>query len=188
MASLRLGTLMVFLSTPSARRATPGRRRAAPGGDISIHALCEEGDCPGDGGHLRQYDFYPRPLRGGRHLKNRRPNKWREFLSTPSARRATSYRAKQPTERGNFYPRPLRGGRQRRAFNVTISDVFLSTPSARRATLTRSQPSAIVLVFLSTPSARRATLFEVKEAKNEKFLSTPSARRATRFGIRTFWA
>ena len=33
-----------FLSTPSARRATQPPRRAAPADTISIHALCEEGD------------------------------------------------------------------------------------------------------------------------------------------------
>ena len=79
-----------FLSTPSARRATRCHRQTAAGGAISIHALREEGDscflwaCP----YLRkflstpsarratfdccylslnEFDFYPRPPRGGRH-------------------------------------------------------------------------------------------------------------------------
>ena len=44
MAAIRDFSLVLFLSTPSARRATllhhsPGHRRF-----ISIHALCEEGD------------------------------------------------------------------------------------------------------------------------------------------------
>ena len=84
MAVLRV----LFLSTPSARRATShhGRRRA--GGEISIHALREEGDeraagmgkaCAisihalreeGDDRSsiitLRLRNFYPRPPRGGR--------------------------------------------------------------------------------------------------------------------------
>ena len=79
---------MLFLSTPSARRATQAvlRRMRLP--DISIHALREEGDysCDGDGPQERisihalreegdasctaanaaaRY-FYPRPPRGGR--------------------------------------------------------------------------------------------------------------------------
>ena len=33
-----------FLSTPSARRATGALQVRQPGHDISIHALCEEGD------------------------------------------------------------------------------------------------------------------------------------------------
>ena len=36
-----------FLSTPSARRATERGRRGGRLGDISIHALCEEGDITG---------------------------------------------------------------------------------------------------------------------------------------------
>ena len=34
------------------------------------------------------------------------------FLSTPSARRATSAVCKKMPKRGDFYPRPPRGGRQ----------------------------------------------------------------------------
>ena len=58
---------------------------------ISIHALCEEGDEQLKPSKTqRRYDFYPRPLRGGR------PTDWcglqnsTKFLSTPSARRATA--------------------------------------------------------------------------------------------------
>ena len=56
-----------------------------------------------------------------------------QFLSTPSARRATRLTA-----------------------NLKSDYLFLSTPSARRAT--KSGNSFLSLsVFLSTPSARRAT-------------------------------
>ena len=61
---------LLFLSTPSARRATAGAHQA----------------------HLLQQHFYPRPPRGGR-LKTEESAKWGElFLSTPSARRATTHR------------------------------------------------------------------------------------------------
>ena len=100
---------------------------------ISIHALREEGDLlfPYQAGFSKY--FYPRPPRGGRlHLKERYMQGG-EFLSTPSARRAT--KAARLTSRatrisihalreegdppcclpsctdGNFYPRPPRGGR-----------------------------------------------------------------------------
>ena len=55
-----------FLSTPSARRATcrgPAPRYA---GQISIHPLREEGDLDVSFVGLFEYDFYPRPPRGGR--------------------------------------------------------------------------------------------------------------------------
>ena len=123
------------------------------------------------------------------------------FLSTPSARRATSSRCSRTTERRYFYPRPPRGGRQRARFRSSSSAKFLSTPSARRATF-NWRPVHVSGVFLSTPSARRATPVDFsrgvnvrisihalreegdrwccRESMNQRrFLSTPSARRAT---------
>ena len=100
-----------FLSTPSARRATHELRVDSRPEDISIHALCEEGD--------------PCDMSVGEQAI--------KFLSTPSARRATedahgNYMTEQISihalcEEGDFfsvvlhpaqsdfYPRPLRGGR-----------------------------------------------------------------------------
>ena len=126
------------------------------GHTISIHALREEGDS--------------RP--------NCRKPALSRFLSTPSARRATT----------TFnYPR--------------IIEKFLSTPSARRATESAILVDLLVQ-FLSTPSARRATrsgrclrgswsYFYPRPPRGGRpatslqvysspiFLSTPSARRAT---------
>ena len=146
-----------FLSTPSARRATSPCFPAILFVSISIHALREEGDrgracCfqpvssyfyprPPRGGRLfpectmqklTEY-FYPRPPRGGRQNLAALGACKVEFLSTPSARRATddpglvgvvgriSIHALR--EEGDshphtvsfyvqyFYPRPPRGGR-----------------------------------------------------------------------------
>ena len=67
-AYLSPSTFLIFLSTPSARRAT-GRGRGFHGGHlISIHALREEGDGRDRAGPCRWGYFYPRPPRGGRHL------------------------------------------------------------------------------------------------------------------------
>ena len=57
------------------------------------------------------------------------------FLSTPSARRATTTDT---------------------AF-IEVDYLFLSTPSARRATVRDAQAGCHAQAFLSTPSARRAT-------------------------------
>ena len=79
-----------FLSTPSARRATSPGFSLPRSIRISIHALREEGDFHPlyDGrGH---YNFYPRPPRGGRPLKHDLLVRIVQFLSTPSARRATA--------------------------------------------------------------------------------------------------
>ena len=126
---------MIFLSTPSARRATLRQAIAVQHILISIHALCEEGDALG--GNLMEStgDFYPRPLRGGRPEAVQGENQRKIFLSTPSARRATCVLTSGGRCWQNFYPRPLRGGRQQRSNARRHQTVFLSTPSARRATL-----------------------------------------------------
>ena len=81
----------IFLSTPSARRATHvykvDNRFHIP---ISIHALREEGDLFFDVPMLKTIDFYPRPPRGGRRDNGGVVLVSVGFLSTPSARRATS--------------------------------------------------------------------------------------------------
>ena len=89
---LRLGCIVgdQFLSTPSARRATITRRTLRNRDSISIHALREEGDVRGRGNvknsvisihALREEGDTPKIIY--EHGKIR-------FLSTPSARRATS--------------------------------------------------------------------------------------------------
>ena len=101
-----------FLSTPSARRATAvprfhgGRseisihalreegdeslRHEQMGHYISIHALREEGDLPRVVRAHQGRNFYPRPPRGGRQDRIDVLTEQVEFLSTPSARRATA--------------------------------------------------------------------------------------------------
>ena len=124
---------------------------------ISIHALREEGDSKFPSMASIISNFYPRPPRGGRLficqsiggdiLFLSTPSARRAtstlsvplaacvaFLSTPSARRATSRWAPTITPMPNFYPRPPRGGRQGRPGEGRGDHRFLSTPSARRAT------------------------------------------------------
>ena len=126
--------VVVFLSTPSARRATPLLAEAVNLRRISIHALREEGDPSGKGSNRKPGDFYPRPPRGGRRRRVSVDFVRKQFLSTPSARRATRCHAfnlrtrlisihalREEGDGGQaavfvrplyFYPRPPRGGRQ----------------------------------------------------------------------------
>ena len=126
--------VLLFLSTPSARRATRrccSRRHCGQ----YFYPRPLRGGRPGERGNFQDAgDFYPRPLRGGRQsLKARRlvggrisihalceegdhPQRgthlvWVRFLSTPSARRATFF-----------------------CYSYDCACQFLSTPSARRAT------------------------------------------------------
>ena len=57
---------------------------------ISIHALREEGDLLASAALSTASNFYPRPPRGGRLSASTAARCLPEFLSTPSARRATS--------------------------------------------------------------------------------------------------
>ena len=57
-----------------------------------------------------------------------------KFLSTPSARRATTTLRTRTKPRRYFYPRPPRGGRLLVRVKAVGVVQFLSTPSARRAT------------------------------------------------------
>ena len=124
----------IFLSTPSARRATIDEYKAHKKAEISIHALREEGDREIQTDRAWRANFYPRPPRGGRP----NPPVWVElisgFLSTPSARRATSQVEMARRINKDFYPRPPRGGRRETFWGRLRRRVFLSTPSARRAT------------------------------------------------------
>ena len=102
-----------------------------------------------------------------------------EFLSTPSARRAT--KAARLTSRAtrDFYPRPPRGGRPRMRGGGIQSWIFLSAPSARRATSRGERYGCgrgISIHALREEGDQSCTL---NLPCYERFLSTPSARRAT---------
>ena len=79
---------------------------------ISIHALREEGDLVRLCRKAPVPNFYPRPPRGGRQKVYDLTGYSVEFLSTPSARRATAPKTS----------------------SLVGALSFLSTPSARRAT------------------------------------------------------
>ena len=123
---------------------------------ISIHALREEGDASCFTRFFGTGYFYPRPPRGGRRSFVARSSPYFPFLSTPSARRATSKFVLSALPFGNFYPRPPRGGRRFTCMTASSKNRFLSTPSARRATQI-GHLCVLANLFLSTPSARRAT-------------------------------
>ena len=167
-----------FLSTPSARRATaesaeretageflstPSARRATLFCCFSMPAHRHFYPRPPRGGRLLSAgfnllfdDFYPRPPRGGRRGSITGLNFNDEFLSTPSARRATNA--------GQLIP-----------FYVDISihalreegdgDNYTDTPNLSisiHALREEGDPASVgfavaVFLFLSTPSARRAT-------------------------------
>ena len=126
--------VLVFLSTPSARRATARKNDRQNCQTISIHALREEGDRGSPWIPATPANFYPRPPRGGRpHVVVVLPSS-KGFLSTPSARRATG-KLVVYDEAYMISIHALREeGDVQRAPSSSSVDGFLSTPSARRAT------------------------------------------------------
>ena len=159
------------------RRLRPAPEHAC--GLISIHALREEGDAHKTVKENRKAYFYPRPPRGGRLTREYYYSGREQFLSTPSARRATGAYPRRGAQTSDFYPRPPRGGRPLSfAISPYSADFYPRPPrGGRPATAWASRRTQR---FLSTPSARRATLTVLPVSTGEKrFLSTPSARRAT---------
>ena len=132
---LNSALISLFLSTPSARRATsscqtdfcgstdfyprpprggrPTTRRRWGARNGNFYPRPPRGGRPSSGILPTPLDshFYPRPPRGGRPRRLCRPRRKREFLSTPSARRATCSGQACASHRKYFYPRPPRGGR-----------------------------------------------------------------------------
>ena len=102
-----------------------------------------------------------------------------EFLSAPSARRATARRSSRPQSTRYFYPRPPRGGRLPLDAATEYNALFLSTPSARRATGHRHRAACHGRHFYPRPPrGGRPPRIESMALLN-LFLSTPSVRRAT---------
>ena len=145
-----------FYPRPPRGGRQPERHLYSYANKISIHALREEGDR-----QSRQGD--PDVV---------------QFLSTPSARRATRPPSGRSRGCSNFYPRPPRGGRHTLHGSFYRSFYFYPRPPRGGRPFSRSLSSTARL-FLSTPSARRATDGLLALDALLQFLSTPSARRAT---------
>ena len=214
-----------FLSTPSARRATSlsfllsthtgisihalreeGDRRwgvfVYTSSKISIHALREEGDVALAHGYVYHQISIHALREEGDLVLGRDIGQNAQFLSTPSARRATRASCRSATRTSDFYPRPPRGGRRKhRGQNLRLLQ-FLSTPSARRATRAaqRAHSGRQISIhalreegdccstaqctrprkhFYPRPPRGGRQAGPEGSAEGKTFLSTPSARRAT---------
>ena len=148
-------------------------------------------------------NFYPRPPRGGRRPNATHGKLTFKFLSTPSARRATSAKRNINGSTINFYPRPPRGGRLKptqlmslqnqisihalreegdrlAAWQTCFQQDFYPRPprGGRRVFLDEDQSDILISIHaLREEGDGRARIVPLWAGE---FLSTPSARRATR--------
>ena len=130
--------------------------------------------------HSQSY-FYPRPPRGGRRQRFSTPGCSHKFLSTPSARRATS-EIQRTLAVDNISIHALREeGDDIDEINDHIHKLFLSTPSARRETW-KLLFNCLSNPFLSTPSARRATQHKSSQTqrRHDFYPRPPRGGRPTR--------
>ena len=108
------------------------------------------------------------------------------FLSTPSARRATCVSALGSEGLFNFYPRPPRGGRRCFRLSSFFFVTFLSTPSARRATQFRRIEHRRKHISIHALREEGDVSCTQGAVSGFGFLSTPSARRATKGQNKSF--
>ena len=147
---------------------------------ISIHALREEGDLSvmGEKSHLSEFLSTP-SARRATHAVIITTADYIQFLSTPSARRATTpKRAELSTPTISIHALREEGDCRPLHRSGRAGNFYPRPPrGGRRAA---EKPAILHNKFLSTPSARRATLIgKPYIVQHILFLSTPSARRAT---------
>ena len=102
-----------------------------------------------------------------------------EFLSTPSARRATWQLLRLPDHRSiSIHALREEGDHRLRPFNA-LRFLFLSTPSARRATFGVHPVASLVGISIHALREEGDCSWKRNIRHIQRFLSTPSARRAT---------
>ncbi len=125
-------------------------------------------------------NFYPRPARRATLVFGVTVGICK-FLSTPSARRATSRRLCAGTGQAILSTPSAR--RATTSFHFCVTLVLISIHALREeGDCPLNGPASPASRFLSTPSAR-ATSGAVTIAAVAGFLSTPSARRATLYNL-----
>ena len=166
-----------------------GRRASSTSGPktktISIHALREEGDNHPAIIFSFFHNFYPRPPRGGRHIAICHYKSPFQFLSTPSARRATWLSKPDDDSFKHFYPRPPRGGRQQKRritspllsyytrFCTVLKELFLH--EGTKKTILRSRTG---ILWCEAPGSLVRACLSHRGTEACYRISTPSCSKA----------
>ena len=159
----------------------PLTHRAQPDPAISIHALREEGDLLPLSFSLTTHQFLSTPS-ARRATVPTLSQEWMAegFLSTPSARRATWHCRHMGRTDSDFYPRPPRGGRPG-AHGQGASGLGYFYPRPPRGGRPQERLLHSTRKYISIHALREEGDLPPLEPPQlyTKFLSTPSARRAT---------
>ena len=191
----------VFLSTPSARRATNKGSFQSICQNISIHALREEGDLiPYDAEKIQRISIHALREEGDQFVIETQDLS-AQFLSTPSARRATEplrgirqqsrisihalreegdhLGAVQPDTECDISIHALReeGDLLDASVVVVVDDFYPRPPRGGRHSTKR--PASSKTNFYPRPPRGGRRAHTSGSATKKVFLSTPSARRAT---------
>ena len=147
---------------------------------ISIHALREEGDAFQK--LLLVFDCLFLSTPSARRATSSTKGSYTTpvtFLSTPSARRATPTAARPIRHPPYFYPRPPRGGRRLLGGAAVVNDGISIHALREEGDAGRCRNTYLPGYFYPRPPrGGRLVFFEVVQ-HIVPFLSTPSARRAT---------
>ena len=127
---------ILFLSTPSARRATGSRSPRS----------------------RRRWYFYPRPPRGGRRFDAMLPQPGRQISIHALREEGDRLSLVLRSVCLHFYPRPPRGGRPRHLDKRSHKHIISIHALREEGDLLWGDTVHRPIQFLSTPSARRATL------------------------------
>ena len=109
-----------------------------------------------------------------------------QFLSTPSARRATPASMACSLLRPYFYPRPPRGGRPRAQRKRPDMRNFYPRPPRGGRRFANAIEMELIHFYPRPPRGGRLCNRRML-CKTQPFLSTPSARRATVIRVKPIW-
>ena len=155
-----------FLSTPSARRATclPPLRRYCK--KFLSTPSARRATATGVYCRAKADDFYPRPPRGGRRPGLSVARNAKDISIHALREEGDSSRRPSTNNDGHFYPRPPRGGRRCRCSLVVVGELISIHALREEGDPLCSAGKAGAHKFLSTPSARRATHWGLLQSKS----------------------
>ena len=148
---------LTFLSTPSARRATTILARSMQRGEFLSTPSARRATVRSVLSQSSRMDFYPRPPRGGRLPEIINEEEQLDISIHALREEGDESPRNERHLTGDFYPRPPRGGRPYRwqGSHLYYHDFYPRPPRGGR--LSEAGTEGLTVAFLSTPSARRAT-------------------------------